>query len=237
MSSENINLDFSSAPLLKAECLVKHYRFGKKRIEVLHGLDFEVDQRDFVALHGASGAGKSTLLHLLGGLDSADSGEIFFKNKSISAMSAARLSRFRNREIGFIFQSYHLFPDFSALENVCLPGKIARRSISDLRKSAEQLLEKVGLKDRMSHRPYELSGGEQQRVAIARALINEPSIVFADEPTGNLDSISGQAIVTLLERIRAEHSLALILATHDRSIGNRASRVVHLIDGKIQKSI
>ena len=149
-------------------------------------------------------------------------------------MKRGRLTRFRNNEIAFIFQAYHLFPEFSALENVCRPGRIARRAVDELTEAGEKLLELVGLKNRMDHRPYELSGGEQQRVAIARALINNPSLILADEPTGNLDSKTGGGITELLEQLREDLSIALVLATHDLSIGDRADRVVQLVDGKMQ---
>ena len=230
----NESKDSNGEFLLRAEGLLKNYHIGKKTIEVLHGVDFELGAEDFVAIHGASGAGKSTLLHVLGGLDTPDSGDVWFKGQSFRSLRGSRLSRFRNDEIGFIFQAYHLFPEFSALENVCLPGRIARHDPSKVAESATQLLELVGLKDRMDHRPYELSGGEQQRVAIARALINSPSLILADEPTGNLDSVTGKEVTALLEQLRRELSIALVLATHDLTIGDRADRVIHLVDGKIQ---
>jgi lipoprotein-releasing system ATP-binding protein len=223
--------------LLRAENVFKNYRIGRKTIEVLHGVDFILEAQGFVAIHGASGAGKSTLLHVLGGLDTPDSGDVWFSGQSFRSMKRSRLSRFRNDEIGFIFQAYHLFPEFSALENVCLPGRIARRSVAELTTAGGKLLELVGLKDRMDHRPYELSGGEQQRVAIARALINNPSLVLADEPTGNLDSKTGKEITALLEQLREDLSIALVLATHDLTIGDRADRVVHLVDGKMQLNV
>ena len=223
-----------SDPMLTAVNVAKSYRIGKKTVPVLREVNLKLDARDFLAIHGASGAGKSTLLHLLGGLDAADSGEICFKGKSFRRWKRNDLPRFRNREIGFVFQAYHLFPEFSALENVCLPGKISRKSTAMLAQKAAALLEQVGLKDRMNHRPCELSGGEQQRVAIARSLVNDPSLLLADEPTGNLDSVAGQQIIEMLETLRDECSIALVLATHDLKIGNRARQVVHLIDGRLQ---
>lgn len=229
--------ELSQDALLRAENVSKNYRIGRKIIEVLHGVDFTLEPQGFVAIHGASGAGKSTLLHVLGGLDTPDAGDVWFNGQSFRSMKRGRLSRFRNDEIGFIFQAYHLFPEFSALENVCLPGRIARRSVSELDAAGGNLLELVGLKDRMDHRPYELSGGEQQRVAIARALINNPSLVLADEPTGNLDSKTGKEITELLEKLREDLSIALVLATHDLSIGDRADRVIHLVDGKTQSNV
>ncbi len=220
--------------LLRAAGVKKAYHLGRKRIEVLHGVDIEVVEQDFVAIHGASGAGKSTLLHVLGGLDRADEGDVWFEGKTLRSFGGGQLARFRNGRVGFVFQSYHLFPEFSALENICLPGRIGRRPVGELQERAEALLEMVGLKDRMEHRPYELSGGEQQRVGIARALINEPCLVLADEPTGNLDSVTGREITELLAGLREELGIALVLATHDLSLGDRASRVVHLVDGKIE---
>lgn len=222
--------------LLRAEGVKKGYRIGRKAIEVLHGVDIEIFDRDFVAIHGASGAGKSTLLHLLGGLDAPDAGDVFYGDASFRSLGTARLSRFRNQQIGFIFQAYHLLPEFTALENVCLPGRIARRAVSALEARAKELLDLVGLSERLEHRPYELSGGEQQRVGIARALINDPRLLLADEPTGNLDSVTGSGIVDLLEGLRRELSIALVLATHDLTIGDRADRVVHLRDGLVAEA-
>lgn len=223
--------------LLVAQNVLKSYRIGKKTIEVLHGVDLEIAVCDFLAIRGVSGAGKSTLLHVLGGLDAADSGDVRFKGQSFRSLKRNALSRFRNQEIGFIFQAYHLFPEFSALENVCLPGKISRRHHGELVQKATELLERVGLKERLDHRPYELSGGEQQRVALARSLINEPSLLLADEPTGNLDSVTGQGITELLEQLRDELQVAMVLATHDLTIGDCANRVVHLVGGKIQTEV
>lgn len=230
MSSKTI----ASDPMLTADNVAKSYRIGNKTVPVLRGVNLELNARDFLAVHGASGAGKSTLLHLLGGLDVADSGEIYFQGKNFQKWKRTELSRFRNREIGFVFQAYHLFPEFSALENVCLPGKISRRPTTTLTQKAAALLEQVGLKDRMNHRPCELSGGEQQRVAIARSLVNDPSLLLADEPTGNLDSVAGRQIVDLLETLRGERQIALVLATHDLKIGTRARQVAHLADGLLQ---
>ena len=221
-------------PMLAAVKVAKSYRIGKKTVPVLREVNLKLNARDFLAVHGASGAGKSTLLHLLGGLDTADSGEICFRGKSFRRWKRNDLPRFRNREIGFVFQAYHLFPEFSALENVCLPGKISRRPTATLAQKAAALLEQVGLKDRMNHRPCELSGGEQQRVAIARSLVNDPSLLLADEPTGNLDSVAGRQIIDLLETLRGERQIALVLATHDLEIGRRAQRVARLADGRLQ---
>ncbi len=220
--------------LLRAANITKSYRLGRKNVQVLRGVHLDIAAQDFLAVHGVSGAGKSTLLHLLGGLDAADSGDVCFKGQNFRSLRGGALSRFRNREIGFVFQAYHLFPEFSALENVCLPGRISRRPAAALARKAVELLERVGLKDRLEHRPRELSGGEQQRVAIARALVNDPSLLLADEPTGNLDSVTGREVIELLTRLRGELPITLVLATHDLTLGVRARRVVHLVDGALQ---
>jgi ABC-type lipoprotein export system ATPase subunit len=195
-----------------------------------------VRRGDFVALRGASGAGKSTLLHLLGGLDTPDSGQVILDGRPIERLSRGELAGLRNRRVGFIFQSYLLLPELDALENVCLPGRMARRSSRECEMRGRELLQLVGLQDRIEHKPYELSGGEQQRVAIARALINEPDLILADEPTGNLDSHTGQDIVNLLCEIQREGRAALIVATHDNDVAARARRTVELMDGQVMGS-
>lgn len=219
--------------LLKARTLRKNYALGKRFIEVLRGIDLEVRRGEFVAIQGASGAGKSTLLHLLGGLDTPDHGEIWFGQQDLARFSASALTRFRNVKIGFVFQAYHILPELDALENVCLPARMARRQARDAEARARYLLKTVGLGERMDHKPYELSGGEQQRVAIARSLINEPDLLLADEPTGNLDSHAGQEIIDLLCSMKSERATTLVIATHDARVASRASRVLHLLDGQI----
>ncbi len=206
---------------------------GKRTLEVLRGVNLEIAAGEFLALRGASGAGKSTLLHLIGGLDSPNAGEIIFKGENLAQFSEGKLTHFRNRRAGFVFQSYHLLPELTALENVCLPARVARISASNSEKHATELLERVGLKNRLEHKPFELSGGEQQRVAIARALINEPEMLLADEPTGNLDSKTGEEIIELLKNLRAEKNMTLIIATHDAKVAAHAQRVIELADGKI----
>jgi ABC-type lipoprotein export system ATPase subunit len=218
---------------LSARALTKNYVMGKRRLEVLRGVNLEIARGDFLALRGASGAGKSTLLHLIGGLDSPNAGEIFFKGQNLAKFSESELTNFRNRRVGFVFQSYHLLPELTALENVCLPARVARISAGDAEKRGRELLSRVGLKERVEHKPYELSGGEQQRVAIARALINEPELLLADEPTGNLDSHTGNEIIELLKNLRAEKNTTLVIATHDAKIAAHAQRVVELADGCI----
>jgi ABC-type lipoprotein export system ATPase subunit len=223
-----------SEPLVIACDLRKSYKMGRRPVEVLQGVTITVERGEFVALRGASGAGKSTLLHLIGGLDTADHGEITVAGLPFHRMSAAALARFRTEKIGFIFQAYHLLPEFDALENVGIPGRIARHSADVVRKRATELLHRVGLGQRLDHRPAELSGGEQQRVAIARALINDPEMIIADEPTGNLDSHTGEDILNLLSEIRAERQTTLLIATHDSKVADRAPRVVRLVDGRIE---
>ncbi len=224
-----------SEPILKANDLHKSYDLGRRLIEVLHGVSLEISEGEFLSLQGASGTGKSTLLHLLGGLDDPTSGEVFASGQSLSAMSSARLAKWRNDEVGFVFQSYHLLPEFDALENVLLPACMAHANRAESQKRAESLLERVGLAKRMSHLPAELSGGEQQRVALARALINRPQLLLADEPTGNLDSKTGGEVLDLLCELQSEANLTMIIATHDDKVAKRARRTVQLVDGLIAK--
>lgn len=219
--------------LLQAIDLKKSFQIGHRYIEVLRGVTLQIYENSFVALCGASGAGKSTLLHLLGGLDRPTSGKILWRGQTLEGLSSEELAMFRNRKIGFVFQAYHLFPELDALENVMLPARIARIPYKEALERAKYLLELVGLKDRLYHRPTELSGGEQQRVAIARALINEPELILADEPTGNLDSYTGTEILDLLEKIHLERHSTLLVATHDIRVANRAAFVMHLKDGII----
>ncbi|MDR3377787.1 MAG: ABC transporter ATP-binding protein [Verrucomicrobiae bacterium] len=219
--------------LLSARGLKKTYVMGKRTLEVLRGVDVEIARGDFVALCGASGTGKSTLLHLLGGLDTPGAGEIFFDGQSVSHFTDGELTHFRNRRVGFVFQAYHLLPELTALENVCLPARLARTSMAVAARRAEVLLARVGLEGRLDHKPSELSGGEQQRVAIARALINEPELLLADEPTGNLDSHTGGEIIELLKSLRLEKHMTLIIATHDAKVAASAPRVLQLVDGQV----
>jgi lipoprotein-releasing system ATP-binding protein len=226
-----------SEALLSAKDLFKNYPIGKRTVEVLRGVSMAIASGDFLALRGASGAGKSTLLHLLGGLDSPNAGEIWFAGKNLAKLSNGQLAQFRNAKVGFIFQAYYLLPELDALENVCLPARMARTPAATVEARGRELLARVGLKERMEHRPYELSGGEQQRVAIARAMINSPDLILADEPTGNLDSHTGEEIVELLCTLRAEKQTTLIIATHDARVAARAPKVVELIDGQIVEDV
>jgi lipoprotein-releasing system ATP-binding protein len=225
--------DAGNQPLLAARGVHKTYQLGKRSLPVLRGVDLEVQTGEVLALRGASGAGKSTLLHLLGGLDRADSGTIHFAGREVSRLPGAELARFRGRKVGFIFQAYHLLPELDALENVCLAARIARRPLAAVQRRGRELLQRVGLGDRLEHRPLELSGGEQQRVAIARALINDPPLILADEPTGNLDSHTGAEIIALLCSLQTERQATLVIATHDARVAAHARRVLDLEDGKI----
>jgi lipoprotein-releasing system ATP-binding protein len=223
--------------LLSAKALTKSYTMGRRTLEVLRGVSLDVPRGEFLALRGASGAGKSTLLHLIGGLDSPNAGEIHFAGQNIAAFSERELTDFRNRRIGFVFQAYHLLPELDALENVCLPARVARVSAAPAEARGRELLACVGLEDRLEHKPFELSGGEQQRVAIARALINEPELVLADEPTGNLDSHTGGEIIELLKKLHSEKQTTLIIATHDAQVAAHAWRVFELADGQIVEGL
>ncbi|MGH7953585.1 MAG: ABC transporter ATP-binding protein [Limisphaerales bacterium] len=216
-----------------ARALTKTYAIGKRSLEVLRGVNLEVARGEFLALRGASGAGKSTLLHLIGGLDSPNAGEIFFNGQNLAQFSESQLTQFRNRRVGFIFQAYHLLPELDALENVCLPARIARTPAAKVEARGRELLSRVGLENRFDHKPSELSGGEQQRVAVARALINEPELLLADEPTGNLDSHTGGEIIELLKSLRVEKQMTFIIATHDAKIAAHARRVIELADGRV----
>lgn len=228
--------EHNNSILLEARNLHKTYQLDRRNLPVLRGVDLQLKRGGFLALRGASGAGKSTLLHLLAGLDTPTVGEVYFGGINLVQLSGRQLAVLRNRKIGFIFQAYHLLPELDALENVCAPARIGRMPAAQAEKRARALLQRVGLGDRLSHRPSELSGGEQQRVAIARALINNPELILADEPTGNLDSATGLEIIDLLCELHAEHKTALLIATHDPTVASRAPHVIVLADGRIVSS-
>jgi predicted ABC-type transport system involved in lysophospholipase L1 biosynthesis ATPase subunit len=221
----------SAGPILIAHGLHKTYSLDVSRLDVLKGIELEVTRTESVALVGASGAGKSTLMHVLGGLDRPTSGSVSLDGVSLYELPSGQLTRLRNKKVGFIFQAYQLLPDMEAVENVALAGLIARRPATEVRKRAEALLASVGLGGRIHHRPVELSGGEQQRVAIARALINDPVILFADEPTGNLDSGTGAGVMELLLRLQRERGMTLILVTHEAGVARQCQRVLEIRDG------
>ena len=220
--------------LVQAQSIHKGYSLGRRRLEVLRGVDLCVEAGEFLALRGASGAGKSTLLHLMGGLDHPDQGTIQIRGVALQSLGPAELARYRNRDVGLIFQAFHLMPEFDARENVVLPGRMARRPLAEVQAEADALLKRVGLADRLDHRPGELSGGEQQRVAIARALINNPTLILADEPTGNLDSRNGQRILELLRELSDETGTALVLVTHSREAAAICHREIRLRDGVVE---
>lgn len=221
--------------LLEAKGLKKTYRMGKVLVPALDGITFDVAEGEFVAVFGPSGSGKSTLLHVLGGLDRPDEGEVSVDGVSLSTLNDNALAEVRLRKIGFVFQFFNLLPRLTALRNVELPLTLADLSEKESIKKAEDMLKLVGLEDRMNHRPSEMSGGEQQRIAIARALINEPKIVLADEPTGNLDTTTGGEIVQLMKRLNKEKRQTFVVVTHDPTIAETADQILYLKDGMIQK--
>lgn len=222
----------TSEPQIKVNGLHKYYQDGEgKRLHILRGLDFSAQAGAMASIEGASGTGKSTFLHLLGGLDYADEGRIQIEGKDILAMNQARAAQFRNDTIGYVFQFHYLLQDFSALENVMMPLRIKREAIPKARKRAEQLLEEVGLKHRMSHRPAQLSGGEQQRVALARAIANAPNILLADEPTGNLDRDTGWQIMELLKKLNREKNITVLIITHNPELAATMNIQYTMTDG------
>jgi len=223
--------------ILIVDKIRKSYQLNSKKINVLLGASFHIARGEIIAIVGASGAGKSTLLHVIGGLDKPDDGAVFYDNESIYKMRQGRLSYLRAKHIGFIFQSYNLFPEMIVFENVMLPIMALPHSKSDseIKNEVVALLSSVGMKERMAHKPMELSGGEQQRVAIARALMNDPDIILADEPTGNLDSATGKVVLDYLFKLVREKSRALVIVTHNDAVAKLCDKVLHLKDGVINK--
>jgi lipoprotein-releasing system ATP-binding protein len=219
---------------LDAEGIHKSYRTGGQPIHVLRGLDLWADRAEMVAVIGASGVGKSTLLHVLGGLDAADAGRIRIGDTQLTALDDAGRVAFRNRQVGFVFQFHHLLPEFTALENAEMPMRIGRVDAAEARRRARELLERVGLADRLTHRPGTLSGGEQQRVAVARALVMNPALVLADEPTGDLDEHTADNLHALLREIQRERRVTLVIATHNQRLAGACDRVLRLVDGRLQ---
>ena len=218
--------------LIRVVDLCKSYYDGLTELPVLKGIDLEVKKAEIIAIVGASGVGKSTLLHLLGGLDRPTEGTIFYEEEDLFALNDQELDRFRNEEIGFVFQFHHLLPEFTALENVAMPGLIARQNPEVAQNRAKGLLDYVGLGERLEHRPSELSGGERQRVAIARALVNEPKVVLADEPTGNLDQKTSEAVHDLLWTLNEQFNQTFIIVTHNQALAQRADRLIQLVNGQ-----
>ncbi len=207
-------------------------RYGA--LEVLRGVNLEITKGEVVAIVGPSGCGKSTLLHILGTLDKPDMGEIIINNTGLSALSGNKMAAFRNKHIGFVFQFHHLLPEFTALENVCIPGWLAGRGKTEVKDRAKQLLEMLGLGARIGNKPNQMSGGEQQRVAVARALINNPDIVFADEPTGNLDSANAKELHQLFFDLRKQFNQTFLIVTHNEELSQLSDRTLHMKDGRIE---
>ena len=216
--------------MLKGKNIYK--RYGS--LEVLRGVNLEIKKGEVVSIVGPSGCGKSTLLHILGSLDKADLGEIVINNTALNLLSGNKLAAFRNKHIGFVFQFHHLLPEFTALENVCIPGWLAGKGKNEIRDRARGLLKMLGLAERNENKPNQLSGGEQQRVAVARALINNPDIVFADEPTGNLDSANAQELHHLFFDLRKQFDQTFLIVTHNEELSQLSDRVLHMKDGKIE---
>ena len=221
--------------MLEARGLHKIYQENANQLHVLKGINLTIQKGDVLAIVGPSGAGKSTLLHILGGLDQPTKGEVFFDSRDIYRLKEAQRAKVRNLKLGFVFQFYHLLPEFTALENVILPALVKEdlKNVEALKIKGQELLALVGLKERMLHKPNQLSGGEQQRVAIARSLVNNPEIIFCDEPTGNLDSESGRAIIDLLMDLNVRNKQTLVVVTHDENIAKRSHKVVRMQDGML----
>jgi lipoprotein-releasing system ATP-binding protein len=222
--------------ILSAKGIRKAYEKDGTSFEVLKGIDLDIYPNDFITIMGPSGAGKSTFLHILGSLDSATSGEIWYKEAEVCAFDEQEQSRFRNEKIGFVFQFYHLLQDFNVVENIMLPLWIKGVKPQEAKVAAEEFLEIMGLEHRRNHKPGELSGGEQQRVAIARALINKPELILADEPTGNLDRKTGREVLSYILSVRERLSAALVLVTHDPEIGALGKRQLKMVDGELSAS-
>jgi lipoprotein-releasing system ATP-binding protein len=214
--------------MLTGRNIEKHYG----SLHVLKGVDISITQGEIVSIVGSSGAGKTTLLHILGTLDTLDGGELWFNGQRLDNLKSKELAAFRNRHIGFVFQFHHLLPEFTALENVCIPGWIAGEGQTKLKKRAMELLDRLGLSERAEHKPNALSGGEQQRVAVARSLINNPEIIFADEPTGNLDSANATSMHNLFKQLREELNQTFLIVTHNEELASLSDRVLHLKDGR-----
>lgn len=220
-------------PILEAIDLHKRYRSGDIWLEVLKGINLAIHAGEIISVVGPSGAGKSTLLHLLGFLDRPTEGEVRLNQKDVLSLTASSIASIRNLQIGFLFQFHHLLPEFTAIENVILPQLIAGQDKKTARQKAEHILDQIGLQNRIHHKPGELSGGEQQRVALARALANDPAVVLADEPTGNLDGATGAKVLELLWQLNKQRQQTFVLVTHDESVAHRAHRLVRLVEGKV----
>ncbi|MBX7194755.1 MAG: ABC transporter ATP-binding protein [Sandaracinaceae bacterium] len=236
-STSRATHDPDAATLVRVRGLTKRFLHEGREVEILKGIDLEVKTGEMLAVVGASGAGKSTMLYLLGTLDLPTSGTIEYDGEDVTRYSSARLAAFRNEKLGFVFQFHHLLPEFTALENVMMPGLIRGMARADLERTARSLLDDVGLSSRLTHRPGELSGGEQQRVALARALVMNPKLVLADEPTGNLDSKNSQAIQDLFFSLNQRRRTTFLVVTHSNELAGRMPRVVTMRDGRIESDI
>jgi putative ABC transport system ATP-binding protein len=221
-----------SDDIVRLQDITRELPLGNERLQILRGISFAIPRKSWIAIMGPSGSGKSTLLGILAGLDTPTSGQIVIDGVDITHMNEGKLARFRNEKIGMVFQSFNLIPTLTALENVEVP-LFASRSTANSGARAKRILELVGLGDRLNHRPYQLSGGQQQRVAIARALVNEPSLLIADEPTGNLDTATGEAILNLFDQLRRDLGLTMIIATHDSAVAQRVDGILQLVDGQL----
>lgn len=223
----------SSVPFLEVRDVVKSFRLASTAISVLKGVSFQVEQGSWTTLLGASGSGKTTLLDIIGSLSKPDSGVVRVKGQDVAALSGSALEKFRRETVGFVFQAYHILPELNILENVMLPAMLNGKSKRQARPRAQALLETVGLADRMKHRANELSGGEQQRAAIARALMNEPALLLADEPTGNLDAETGSGILDIFQRLHRNEGTTILMVTHDRHVADLADRSIELSGGVV----
>ncbi len=219
--------------MIRISGLYKTFKIGENNLTVLKGIDLEIRRGELLAIMGASGAGKSTLLHIVGLLDRPTQGTVLFEGQNLFQLSEAAQAEFRNKRIGFVFQFHHLLPEFTALENACMPALIQRRSPADVEADAIALLNEVGLGERLHHKPGELSGGEQQRVAVARALMQRPDLVLADEPTGNLDTHTGEALFTLMRDLNKSRGTTFVIVSHNEKLSAQADRIVHMQDGQI----
>lgn len=229
--NNKMDLFSQEEPFLSVQMVTKSFRIASSKIDVLKGVSFSARRGEWLALVGASGSGKTTLLDIVGTISRPDTGRVLIDGADTTAMSSRQTVLFRRKKIGFVFQSYHLLPELTVLENVMLPGMLEGKAVRVCRKRAESLLERLGLSHRLAHRPNELSGGEQQRVAIARALQNEPELLLADEPTGNLDSVTGKGILEIFRSIHDEGKMTIVMVTHDHTIAALADRILELRDG------
>ena len=233
MSTTPTPMTGENYPMIKITNLHKSFIMGSQELTVLKGIDLEIPRGQMVAIVGASGAGKSTMLHIMGMLDRPTKGTVYFDNQDLFQMSEAQQAEFRNRRIGFVFQFHHLLPEFTALENACMPALIQRRPLEEVEQEATTLLQEVGLGQRLHHKPGELSGGEQQRVAVARALLQKPDLVLADEPTGNLDTHTGESLFGLLRDLNRTRNTTFVIVTHNDKLSAQSDRIIHMQDGMI----